>query len=157
MRKLLTDPGEITRILGRSTVVFLAFHDNPAPYVVPMFFGFEEGRLYLHSAPAGTKIDLLRADPRVGFTAVCEVKIVEGKTACDFTASAESIAGSGTARIIENEKERLHGMDLIMRHYAAHSPAEGFSYRSGSLSRTAVMAIDIHEMTGRRIGSQASP
>jgi len=154
LRELVTDPEGIMEILGRSAVVFLAIHDEPAPYIVPVFFGYTEGRLYVHSAQAGTKIELLRTNPRVGFTAVSGATIVEGKTACDFTASTESVAGNGTARIVEDEGERLRGLDLIMRHYAAHGPAEGFSYRPASLSRTCVIAIDIHRMTGKRIGDQ---
>ncbi len=147
----VTDIEEITRILDQCTVIFLSFHDTPSPYVVPLFFGHEPGRLYLHSAAAGTKLDLLRADPRVGFSAVAAAQIVEGKTACGFTARAQSVAGAGTARIVADETEKRHGLDLIMRHYAPRSAAEGFSYKPASLSRTVVMAVEIQVMTAKKI------
>jgi uncharacterized protein len=148
--KSVTDVEEITRILDQCTVVFLSFNDAPAPYVVPLFFGHEPGRLYVHCAPVGTKINLLRADPRVGFSAVAAAQIVEGEGACDFTARAQSIAGAGTARIVDVETERLHGLSLIMRHYRPRS-GRSFSYKPASLSRTAVIAVEIQAMTAKRL------
>jgi hypothetical protein len=146
----VTDVEEIARILDQCTVVFLSFNDAPAPYVVPLFFGHEPGRLYVHCAPVGTKIDLLRADPRVGFSAVAAAQMVEGEGACDFTARAQSIAGAGTARIVDDETEKWHGLDLIMCHYAPRGE-QGFNYKPASLSRTAVIAIEIQAMTAKRI------
>jgi hypothetical protein len=152
--ELVRDPKNMARILGKSTVVFLSIHNEPAPYIVPLFFGYENARLYVHSSTAGTKIELLRADPRVGFTAVAAAKIVEGTTACDFTVRAASVAGNGTARFIEDEREKLHALDLIMRHYSVQRPGDSFHYRPASLLRTCVIAIDILSIIGKRFGDQ---
>ena len=119
-----------------------------------MFFGHEEGTLYVHSASRGAKIDLLRADARVGFTAVAGVQIVEGETACDFSVRSQSVVGSGIARILRDEAEKRHGLDLIMRHYAARVSADGFAYKPSSLSQTSVIAVEIHDIMGRRLGDQ---
>ena len=154
LHETVTDPAEIARILGQSSVLFLVIHREPAPYAVPMFFGHEESTLYVHSAPRGAKIDLLRADARVGFTAVAGVRIVEGETACDFSVRSQSVVGSGIARILRDEAEKRHGLDLIMRHYAARGVADGFAYKPSSLSRTSVIAVEIHDIMGRRLGDQ---
>jgi uncharacterized protein len=143
----VADLDEIQRILEDSQVVHLAMHDEPAPYVVPLFFGHEAGRLYVHSAVSGTKIRLLRADSRVGFSAATRPGIVEGESACSFTARARSITGTGIARIVDEESERLHGLDLIMRHYTGGD--RGFTYDPASLSRTLVIAIDIVAILGK--------
>ncbi|HVP18994.1 MAG TPA: pyridoxamine 5'-phosphate oxidase family protein [Spirochaetia bacterium] len=144
----VTDPKEIQGILAESPVVSLAIHDEPAPYVVPLFFGHEDGRLYVHSALSGTKIRLLHADPRVGFTAWTPAEIVEGGDACSFSARARSVAGTGVARIVEDEKERMHGLDLIMRHSTGREA--GFAYDRASVSRTLVIAVDIVAILGKR-------
>lgn len=148
----VTDPEQIRGILDRARVLFLALHDEPAPYVVPLFFGHEDGRLYVHSALSGTKVDLLRVDPRVGFSAAADLLIVEGKDACSFTARGESVAGSARARVVETEEERLHGLDLIMRHYTTPGAGDRFSYRPTSLSRMCVIALEIITILGKRIG-----
>jgi nitroimidazol reductase NimA-like FMN-containing flavoprotein (pyridoxamine 5'-phosphate oxidase superfamily) len=152
----VTDPTEITRILEQCAVVHVSFIDSPAPYVVPLFFGHQPGRLYMHGAKTGTKIDLLRAHAHVGFSAAAEAQIVSGSDACAFTAHGQSVTGKGIARLVEDEEERLHGLDLIMQHYARHGAAAGFTYRESSLSRTAVIAVDIQTMTAKRIGPPQS-
>jgi hypothetical protein len=144
----VTDKTEIEGILARAEVLYLGVRDEEAPYVVPVNFGFEKGTLYVHSALRGAKIDLLRSDPRVGFSAHADLQIVAGKTACDFSARATSVVGRGRARIVQDEAEKVRGLDAIMRHYGAAHPV----YRQESLSRTNLIAIDIDSIRGKRIG-----
>ncbi len=154
-----TDLAEIEQILADARVVFLSFHRQPAPYVIPLFFGYERGRLYVHSARTGTKIRLLEADPRVGFSAATSAEIVEGKSACSSTARAASVVGTGTARIVTEERERLHALDLVMRHSTGRQPP--FHYKAASLARTLVIAVDINAILGKgtenRPGTPLSP
>ena len=150
----VTDSKEIATILEQCQILFLSFNNDPAPYVVPLFFGHEPGRLYAHSARVGTKIELMLRDPYVGFSAVAAAEIIEGRMPCNYTARTQSVAGTGAARLVTNEAEILHGLNLIMQHYAAGRTAEGFSYNPASLGRTAVIAIDIHAMTAKRIGPE---
>ena len=154
--RLVVDSETIATILDQCVVLFLAFHDETAPYVVPLFFGHEPGRLFVHCAATGTKLDLLRVDPRVGFSAATAAAIVEGKAACDFTTRAQSVAGTGIARIVETEDEKKHGLDLIMRHYAAGRAGQvSWIYQPVTLARTVLIAVEIQSMTGKRIGAVA--
>ena len=146
--RAVTDKKEIEGILARAQVLYLGISDEDAPYTIPVCFGCEEDTLYVHSAPAGAKIDLMRTDPRVGFAAHADLAIAAGETACDFTASAASVVGRGTARIVEDAKERIRGLNAIMRHYGAAQP----TYRQESLARTCVIAIDIDSIRGKRVG-----
>ena len=133
-------------------MLFLALRDEPAPYVIPVCFGVHEGTIYVHSALVGTKIDLLRRDPVVGFSACTDMVVTPGAAACDFTACAQSVVGTGRARIVESEDERTRGLDSIMSHY---SEARGNppAYRPGSLSRTCVIAISVDTLRGKSIGA----
>ena len=148
----ITDPALLNTILQEATILFLAFNDSPAPYVVPVCFAHEQGILYVHSAREGTKIELLGKDPHVGFSASTELTVVSGETACDFTSRARSVAGTGRARIVESDAERTHGLDLIMRHYARGPAAESPVYRGRSLARTAIIAVDIVSLRGKQTG-----
>ena len=138
----------IGAILARATVLCLALHDRPAPYAIPVNFGWDGTTLYVHSAPRGTKIDLLAADARVGFCAWPGGGIVAGETACDWGARGESVAGTGTARLVTDPAEKLRGLDAIMRHYGADRPA----YTPGVLDRTTVIAIAVESLRGKRLG-----
>ena len=146
----VNDPAEIRDILDNARLLFIAFHDEPAPLVLPQFFGHEQGRIYVHGAPRGARIDLLAARAEVGFAAVAEAQVVAGKAACDFTARARSVVGTARARIVDNEKEKRHGLDLMMNHYAG--TGERFTYRVETLARTCVVALEIITIMGKRIG-----
>jgi uncharacterized protein len=148
----ITDPALLAEVFRKATVLFLAFSDSPAPYVVPVCFGWEPGVLYVHSAREGTKMDLMLKDPRVGFSASTELLVVTGETACDFTSRASSVAGTGRARIVESEAERLHGLDLVMGHYGDGPAAKTPQYRARTLARTALIAIDIVTLRGKHTG-----
>jgi nitroimidazol reductase NimA-like FMN-containing flavoprotein (pyridoxamine 5'-phosphate oxidase superfamily) len=139
--------------------------DEPAPYVVPVCFGRENDTLYVHSALAGTKIELLRENPRVAFCAATEMTVVPGATACAWGSRASSVVGTATARIAETDEERRRGLDAIMRHYRgsataasavgsapADSPGAPPSYAPGSFSRTCVIALRIDTRRARRTG-----
>ncbi|MCX7038328.1 MAG: pyridoxamine 5'-phosphate oxidase family protein, partial [Spirochaetes bacterium] len=73
---------EMEAVLARADVLSLALCDEPAPYVIPVSFGYEEGTLYVHSAPRGAKIDLIARDPHVGFSAHADYALVRGDAAC---------------------------------------------------------------------------
>jgi hypothetical protein len=146
--KEITDPLEREEVFSKATHLFLAMADEPAPYLVPLFYGYEEGTLYIHCARKGRKLDLLRGNPRVGFALAQEPSIVGGETACAFSARSRSIIGHGEAREVSDDEERRKGLDAIMRHYDERTPM----YEEKSLARTCVLAVDIKEVRGKRIG-----
>jgi nitroimidazol reductase NimA-like FMN-containing flavoprotein (pyridoxamine 5'-phosphate oxidase superfamily) len=146
-KKEITDTAELEGILSRAEVLHLALHDEPAPYVIPLSFGFAEGALWFHCAREGTKLDLLRRDPRVGFAAVADARVVTGPGACDFSAAGSSVVGRGTARIVTDPAEHRRGLDALMRHYGTEHPV----YRPDSLARTCVVRVDVEELRGKRL------
>ncbi|HET6451125.1 MAG TPA: pyridoxamine 5'-phosphate oxidase family protein [Spirochaetia bacterium] len=151
--KEITERESLDEILDSAPILSLALRAEPAPYVVPVCFGRVGDTLYVHSALAGTKIDLLEADPVVGFCAVTDPVISAGATPCASTASGRSIVGTGRARIVQEEEERLRGLDAIMRHYGhgAGSSGERPAYRPESLARTGVIAIRMDTLHGKRV------
>jgi nitroimidazol reductase NimA-like FMN-containing flavoprotein (pyridoxamine 5'-phosphate oxidase superfamily) len=145
--KEITDPAELEEILSRAEVLHLALHDEPAPYVIPLSFGYMDGALWFHCAKEGTKLDLIRRDPRVGFSAVADARIVPGAAACDFDARGRSVVGRGTARIVTDLGERRRGLDALMHHYRMERP----EYRPDPFERACVLRVDIEELRGKRL------
>ena len=52
----ITDRAEIEAILNEAMVCRIGLADDGEPYVVPVSFGYEDGSVYIHSAPEGKKI-----------------------------------------------------------------------------------------------------
>jgi nitroimidazol reductase NimA-like FMN-containing flavoprotein (pyridoxamine 5'-phosphate oxidase superfamily) len=146
--KEILDPAELAQVFDAARTLVLGIADEGAPYLVPLFFGPAGDSLYVHSGPAGTKMELLARSPRVSFAAVEEPVVLPGDASCRFTARSRSVVGYGTLRIVTDEAERTRGLDAIVRHYTPQPP----TYDPGALARTVVLAIDIETVRGKRTG-----
>jgi len=144
--KQITETADMEQILLQGQVCRLGFADNNVPYIVPMNYGYQDRALYFHSAPEGRKIDLIRANPLVGFEVGELLKMNKAANACDWGASFKSVIGTGTARILDTPEEKKAGLDIIMAQYSDRS----FNYPDGKLAKTAVIKVTIEEMTGKQ-------
>lgn len=116
----VTDIDEIQQIFEDCKVCRIGIMDEEGPYIVPMNYGYvkEEGKviLYFHGAREGKKIDLIRKNPKVGIELDYKHELVEGELACQYSYYFASIIGKGTASIIDNPKEKLKALNVIMKH-----------------------------------------
>ena len=148
----VTDISEVRAILSRCRVCRLALNTGGAPYIVPMNFGFtlEDGALtlYFHAAREGRKLDLLRADPRVGFELDREIGLIEGETACKYGFAYESVIGAGTARLVTDETEKCGALTAIM----LAQTGRAFSFTGEQTERVAVIAVRADSFTAKRRG-----
>ncbi|GAV30871.1 predicted flavin-nucleotide-binding protein [Coriobacteriaceae bacterium EMTCatB1] len=136
---------EAEALLRRAQVLRLGLVDEGGPYVVPLNFGYEDGRIYLHGAPEGRRMDAIARDPRVCFE-VDEGEIVRGERPCGYTSRFSSVVGYGRARVLETKEEKLRGLQALMRHYGG--PVDGID--PAVLEKTAVVEIAIEQMDGKR-------
>ena len=158
MRKFereVVDTAEKFAILGRCGCLTLALYGENAPYCLPLNFGAElQGEklvLYFHCAKQGTKLALLQRDGRVGFAAANMLRVFnKGVAPCGYTTDYESVCGEGVARVLTQEKERLHGLNVLMRHYTGGEFAES-AFSERALALTTVVAIGVSHWTGKRL------
>ena len=111
----VTDQAAIQAILDKAQVLHLAMIDGDRPYVVPMHYGYtlESGRLtlYLHSAQAGRKLDVLRKNDRVAFALETDVApICGGDIPCKYGAAYASLLGEGRATILTDPAQKAAGL-----------------------------------------------
>ena len=137
---------EIEEVLRAARVMRLALSEDGRPYLVPLNFGYEPGVIWFHSAVEGRKLDIIARNPRVAFEVETEVEPIEGETPCAWSMRFASVIGFGTARLAASDEEKLHGLQILMTHQGG--PTEGFD--PAALAKTAVVRIDIEEMTGKR-------
>ncbi|OHD57089.1 MAG: hypothetical protein A2Y33_09190 [Spirochaetes bacterium GWF1_51_8] len=141
----IVSPEAILEILMKAPYGVLAMCDGDTPYCIPFNYGYTDGRLYLHCAPEGRKLELIRANPSVSFTAVASESIVRSETACGWGLRYESVVLNGRASIIEERGEKIAGLNAIMVKYSGR----GHEFDENELSRTLVIRIDIDSMTGK--------
>lgn len=116
------------------------------PYVVPLSYAWLDGRIVFHCAPAGHKLDALRADPRVSFVVVGSNEVRPEIYTNVFT----SAIAFGTARIVEDEAEKRALCRAFALRYCA-GLEEGVEEEIDKLiGRTAMVVIDVEHLTGKQ-------
>ena len=102
----VTDRGIICAMLDQMEIIHVGMHDEPAPYVVPLNFGytFEDDLVfYFHCARAGYKLELLERNPCVCVTASQFVSYAGGSVKGHMH-DYRSVIARGRAQRIDREK-----------------------------------------------------
>jgi hypothetical protein len=144
----ITDPAQVAALLARERVLYLAMCDDGVPYVLPLSYGFDGQTLFLHSAPAGRKLEVLRRHPRVCFAVTVDAELVRGETSCACTFKYRSVVGEGIVHFVADEAEQRRGLDVLMRQYGG----VGGDYKAESTAQTAVLRIEITSLSGKQSG-----
>jgi len=143
--KQVNKPEEIEAILKKGSILRIALHDNPFPYLVPVNFGYADGRLYFHSACDGKKIDLIKRDNRVCFQTESDFGLIRSDTPCHWSTRYASVIGFGRAHLIEDREEKKKGLETVFQHYSI----DPFDVPENSLGRIVVVRIEVDSMTGK--------
>jgi len=142
----IRDEQEIRKILEMGLVCRLGLYDGQYPYVVPMNYGYRDNRIYFHCAGEGRKIDILKKNDRVCIEVDVDSRVVQGQQPCRWTMKYRSVIGFGRARIIDDEREKKAGLDVIMAHYGG----SGGEYDEKPLRLTTVIEVILERMTGKQ-------
>jgi len=145
-RQEITDRSILEEILGKQVICRLAMMDGDRPYMVPVNYAYGEGCLYIHSAPDGKKIDLLKKNPELCFEVEDSVEVTRGERACDWSTRYRSVVGYGRVEILSDEADKQHGLELIM---AQHGAPELREFDHGNMLRMVILRIRITSMSGK--------
>ena len=138
---------EMERILYEETMGYLGLSMDGMPYVVPLNYGYVEGKILFHGALTGKKLNYLRANPQVCFTVGRQsgppVRHPQGAL-CHV--DNDSVICYGIARIVENVAERRKVLDTFNRYL--QPDAEEITLEAAS--KCCAVEIKVAEMTGRQ-------
>ena len=146
----VTDKKEIEAILAEAKILHLGLNDGGCPYVVPLHYGyeFEAGKLtlWMHSAKEGYKLDLIRKDPHVCAQIDCRVEAVSGgDIPCKYGSLFASVIGRGTAEILEDEEEKIRGLQILMKHQTGRD----FEFSPEMAAGVEVIRVRIAELSAK--------
>lgn len=139
-------------IIKRCQVCNVAMVDEERnPYVLPFNFAYADGVLYLHSAPEGKKMTILKQNPQVcvSFSTDYELYHQNENVACSYSMRYKSVLLYGSVEFVEemDEKERI--LNKIMAHYTER---ETFTYSRPALTNVKIYKVNISRMDGRTFG-----
>jgi len=153
--RAVTEIEDIKEIISKIKVCRLGLMDQEVPYIVPLNFGYtftdQLDTLVFHSAHKGRKMDLLKTNPKVCFEMDDEHQLITGELACDYTYDFVSIIGSGKIEFIEDRSEKIHALEILMKHQSGKSD---FTYSDAALDQVSVYRLDVEEYQVKRHGKR---
>lgn len=146
--KEVTDPQELENIIRSSPVCRIGLCEGDRPYVVPVCFGYEAGRIYIHTYPGGKKMEILRKNPKVCIEIDSGIEHVPAESPCNHGMKYRSVIAFGTCRVLSGKKEKKNALQTILEHYGVNR--EGVP--DFSPDSVDVISIDIETITGKKSG-----
>ena len=142
----IEDREEMEHILSAEGLGFLGLTGPAGPYVVPLNYGYQPGRIIFHCALEGLKLDCLRAHPTVGFSVARQVGTVQPHFGTQCHVDNESVICTGQARVVDDLAEKTRLLNVFNRCFRPEAP----DIPAERIHTCAVVEIRLTEMTGRR-------
>ncbi len=144
----ITDKKAIEEFVAEEQILRIAFYDDGDIYIVPVNYGYlyenDKYSFYFHGAKAGRKYELSKSKPIVGFEIDGKYKLLENEMACDFSASFQSVIGTGTLQLVDDIAEKKIGLNTLMKQTTQHSE---WNYNDKMLEAVAVFKLDVHKIS----------
>jgi len=144
----ITDHAAIDAILTAGKVLYLALCEEDTPFLVPVFYAYVGNELYFHGSRVGTKMSILKRNPKVCFAVSLDHGVIASENACDFEAKHRTVIGLGRASIVNDAEEKVMALDNIVSRFSERK----FDYSKTSLAATAVVRISIESVKGKSHG-----
>jgi nitroimidazol reductase NimA-like FMN-containing flavoprotein (pyridoxamine 5'-phosphate oxidase superfamily) len=148
LKKRQVSQAETEAILRRGQYGVLSLNaGGDYAYGVPLSYVFQNNSIYLHCAPEGKKLTLLRQDNRVCFCVVAEAEPLPQK----FSMKYQSALAFGRVKVVEAPEEKLSALIALVQKYYQDPEdiAKGREYAAASLDQTVVLRLDIAQLTGK--------
>ena len=147
--KEIKDKAEVERALREAEVGRLGTSADGQPYVVPISFAYHDGKIVIHGAKIGKKMENIAMNPRVCFE-VDTSEIIPSDNPCGFTYKYRSVIADGTARVIEDNAEKAASLRLLVEKYAPGKGSQMTEDRVAAFDNLAVVEITVEEIVGKK-------
>lgn len=146
----ISDYNIMLTIADKCDCIRLGFVDGEDAYIVPLNFGCEnkDGHMiiYCHGAKDGKKAGLIKLNGRASFEMDTKHELVEADRACGYSYLYQSVMGKGEIGFVEEYKEKIHALEIIMNHY---SDNRDWKFDEKAVNSTAVIKISVKEWTAK--------
>lgn len=120
--------------------------DDGYPYGVPVSYAYHDGKIYIHGAKTGHKIESIRKDNKVCFTVVERDDIIPEK----YTTAYRSVIVFARAREVTEQSEIIEVLTHIGTRYNKDDE-EGLNREIEMFLRTvSCLELTIEHMTGKQ-------
>ena len=144
----------INAILDEGLVCHAGFIAERRPVVIPMAYGRDGDRLFLHGSAASRAMRSLAAGIDLCVTVTLFDGLVLARSLFHHSMNYRSVVIFGEARLLEDRSEKLRALDVITEHIVPGRVAEARGPNELELKATSVLELPIIEASAKvRSGS----
>lgn len=145
-KKQLLSREETIGILNSCTSGVLGLiGDDDYPYTVPVSFTYRDGKLLIHSAKEGHKIDSINRNDKVSFCIIEKDEVIQST----FSTNYRSVSIFGRARILSDDSVRRYALEKLVEKYSPDYIKEAQQVIEKELSRVCLIEVEIEHITGK--------
>lgn len=135
---------EAIEILNSADYGFISINGEEYPYGVPINFVYLNDKIYFHGATEGHKLDMIKRNNKICFTAVTKHDILPDKFSTDY----RSVIVFGDAYEVFDE-EKISVLLALIEKFSLSYIDEGKKYIARAEKATRVFGITISHITGK--------
>mgnify|MGYP003398166166 CR=1 FL=1 len=125
--------------------VLATMGEDGYPYGVPISYAYtDDGKLWIHGAKEGHKVNNLQFCPKVSFTVVGKTQVLPDK----FSTLYESAVVFGEIHLCEG-MDRMKGIMAIVEKYSPDYLSEGEAFAQKAMNAMHIYYIKIEAITGK--------
>jgi len=138
-------------ILAQGLVAHVAFSQDGQPFVLPFSFLFSGGHLYLHGAPAGRTVRMLREGAPVCVEVTLLDALIASRDAEKHSINYRSAICFGTARVIRDRVTKRRILEaLIARYFPGRAAGVDYAEITEKEFRgVELLDVSIHEISAK--------
>lgn len=148
------DRATVHGIIDEALICHVGYLNAGRPVVLPTTHARRGETLYLHGSTGSGPMLAASSD---GLPVCVTVTLVDGlvlaRAALHHSLQYRSVVVLGTARLVQDRREKLRALDALLDHIASGRSADSRPPNSRELAATAVLALDLVEVSAKvRVG-----
>ena len=139
------DRATIEQILDEALVIHVGFIANHQPFVIPMGYGRDGDRLYIHGAVASRMLQNLEQGIDICVSATILDGIVIARSLFHHSMNYRSVVLFGRATLVDDEEEKLHALKVLSEQIVPGRWEQARQPTPQEIKATTVLAFPIEE------------
>ncbi|WP_086825468.1 pyridoxamine 5'-phosphate oxidase family protein [Allokutzneria sp. NRRL B-24872] len=143
--RAVSERTDLDEVLDAGVICHLGVVVDGAPVVLPTCYGWEDNTLYVHGSTGASTLRTAIAGAEVSVAITLLDGIVYARSVFHHSANYRSAVVHGRARLVEEQDEKLHALEVITEHVAPGSWDYTRRPTQKELAGTSVLALELTE------------
>jgi len=143
------DAQTVHAILDEAMIAHVGFIDDQTPVVIPAAYGRDGDNLYLHGSAVALWSKRMAEGAPVCVTVTLFDGLVLARSTFKHSMNYRSVMVFGTAQLVSEREEKLHGLECIVEHLVPGRSREARPPNEKELTGTSVLRLSLSQSSAK--------